>query len=80
MAVICKNCGHYYELQTSLMIKNKPSKQTIKKQSCMLYNKKYMIALMQITKNEIFTFIAVSVIKLLSRKVLFINRKDNGNC
>ena len=34
----------------------------------------------QITNTEIFAFIAVLVFKLLSRKVLFINRKDNGNC
>ena len=36
-----------------------------------------MIALTQITNTEIFAFIAVLVFKLLSRKVLFINRKDN---
>ena len=34
----------------------------------------------QITNAEIFALIAVLVFKLLSRKVLFINRKDNGNC
>ena len=34
----------------------------------------------QITNTEIFAFIAVLVFKLLSRKVLFINRKDNRNC
>ena len=28
----------------------------------------------------IFAFIAVLVFKLISRKVLFINRKDNRNC
>ena len=39
-----------------------------------------MIASTQITDNEIFTFIAVPVFKLLSRKVLFINKKDNRNC
>ena len=38
-----------------------------------------MIALTQITNTEIFTFIAVIVFKLLSRKILFINRKDNRN-
>ena len=36
-----------------------------------------MIASTQITNNEIFALIAVLVFKLLSRKVLFINRKDN---
>ena len=44
------------------------------------FNNKDMIALTQITNTEIFTFIAVLVFKLLSRKVLFINRKDNRNC
>ena len=39
-----------------------------------------MIALTQITETEIFAFIAALVFKLLSRKVLFINREDNRNC
>ena len=39
-----------------------------------------MIALTQITNTGVFTLIAVLVFKLLSRKVLFINRKDNRNC
>ena len=34
-----------------------------------------MIASIQITNTEIFAFVAVPVYKLLSRKVLFINRK-----
>ena len=34
-----------------------------------------MIASMQITYTEIFLFIAIVVFTLLSRKVLFINRK-----
>ena len=34
----------------------------------------------QIKNTEKFAFIAVLVLKLLSRKILFINRKDNGNC
>ena len=38
-----------------------------------------MIASTQITNNDIFAFIAVLVFKLLNSKVLFINRKDNGN-
>ena len=38
-----------------------------------------MIASTQITNTEIFTFIAVLVFKFLSRKVLFINIKDNRN-
>ena len=36
-----------------------------------------MIASTQIKNTEIFASIAVLVFKLLSRKVLFINRKDN---
>ena len=52
----------------------------LKVQSWKLYNNKYMIASIQITKTEFFAFIAVLVFKLLSRKVLFINRKDNRNC
>ena len=38
-----------------------------------------MIASTQITSTEIFVFIAVLVFKLLSRKVLLINGKDNRN-
>ena len=52
----------------------------LKVQSCKLCNKKYMIASTQITNTEVFAFIAVLVLKLLSRKVLFINIKDNRNC
>ena len=39
-----------------------------------------MIASAPITSTEILAFIAVLVFKLLSRKVLFINRKDDRNC
>ena len=39
-----------------------------------------MIATTQIKNTEIFAFIAFLVFKLLSRKVLFINRKYNRNC
>ena len=46
-----------------------------KVQSCKLSNNKYMIVSIQTTNTEIFTFIAALVFKLLSRKVLFINRK-----
>ena len=53
---------------------------TLKVPSCKLYNKKYMIVSTQITDTETFTFIVVLVVKLLIRKVLFINRKDNRNC
>ena len=38
-----------------------------------------MIASAQITNTEIFAFIAALVLKSLSRKVLFTNRKDNRN-
>ena len=49
-------------------------------QSCKLYNNKYVIATTQRTNIEICAFIAVPVFKLFSRKVLFVNRKHNGNC
>ena len=39
-----------------------------------------MIASAQIANTEIFAFIAVLVLKLLSRKVSFTNRKDKRNC
>ena len=48
--------------------------------SCKLYNNKYMIVSTQITSTEIFIFRAVLVFKLLSREVLFINKKDKRNC
>ena len=38
-----------------------------------------MFASTQITNTEIYVFITVLVLKLLSRKLLFINRKDNRN-
>ena len=48
-------------------------------QSCKLYyNKIYMVASTQIKNTEIFAFIAApNLSKLLSRKMVFINRKDN---
>ena len=39
-----------------------------------------MMTLTQIANTEIFAFIAILVFRLLSRKVLFINTKDNRNC
>ena len=39
-----------------------------------------MIASTQMTNTEAFESLAVLVFKLLSRKVAFINRKDNRNC
>ena len=53
---------------------------SIKVHSCKLYNNKYMITSSQITTTEIFTFKAVLVYKLLSCKILFINRKENRKC
>ena len=52
----------------------------LKVQSCKWYNNKYMFALTQIANTDTFAFIDLLVFKLLSRKVLFINRKDNRNC
>ena len=52
----------------------------LKERPCKLYNNKHGIVLTQITKTEIFAFIVVVVFKLLSREVLFINRKGNRNC
>ena len=52
----------------------------LKVQSYKLHNNKNVIASTQITNTEIFAFIAVPVFKLLSRKVLLTNRKDNRNC
>ena len=72
-SVIISNKYGMYELPHEL-----PN--DLKVQSCKSYNNKYLIASTQITSNEIFAFIAVLVFKLLSRKVLFINRKDNRNC
>ena len=43
-------------------------------------NKKYGTALKQLANTEVYAFKAVLVFKLQSRKVLFINRKDNKNC
>ena len=53
---------------------------TLKLQSCKLYNYKDVNVSTQIANNEIFEFTAVLVLKLMSRKVLFIIRKDNRNC
>ena len=53
---------------------------TLKVQSCKLYNNKYMISSTQITNTEIFAFVSDLVFKLLSRKALYVNAKDNRNC
>ena len=52
---------------------------TLKVHSWKLYNNKYMIASTQITNAKIFAFIVLLVFKLLSLKVLFINRKGIRN-
>ena len=52
----------------------------LKAQSYKLHNNKYLIALTQVTNTENLAFTAVLVFKLLSRKVLFIKRKDNRDC
>ena len=66
-------CSMFY-IKLSKSEKHSPD---FKGQSCNLYNNKCMIASPQLTNSEIFAFIAVLIFKLLSRKVLFINRKDN---
>ena len=48
---------------------------SLKIQSSKLYKNKYMISSTQTTNTEIITLIAVLCYKLLSCKVLFINRK-----
>ena len=65
---------------TSLSWQLKADFHSLKVQSCRLYNNKYMIVSTQITNTKIFALIAALVFKLLSCKVLFINRKDNRNC
>ena len=39
-----------------------------------------MVVSTQMTNIEIFAFLAILVFKILSLKVLFINRKVNRNC
>ena len=51
-----------------------------KVQPCKLYNNKYMINSTQTRNLEKFFFMAVLVLKLLRRKVFFLNRKGNRNC
>ena len=53
---------------------------TLKVHSCKFSNNKFMITSMQIRNTENFAFIAILVFKLLSPKVLLINRKDNRHC
>ena len=70
------------ELHNPEILKLKEKKENkkleLKIQSYKLYKNKYMYASTQITNTGTFAFIAVLVFKL-SRKILFINRKDNRN-
>ena len=52
----------------------------LKVESCKLCDNKHMIASTQIRNTEIVASIAVLVFKLLNRKVLLINRKENRSC
>ena len=78
IALFVKLFNHF--CSSGILITLKHTLKHLKVQSCKLHNNKYMIASIQITNTEIFAFIAALVFELLSRKVLFINRKDNRNC
>ena len=67
-------------MEQEFFMKMHDSVTVLKVQSFKLCNKKYIIASTQRTNTEIFAFIVILVFKLWSRKVLFINRKDNRNC
>ena len=47
----------------------------LKVQSCKSYNNKYMIASIQTTNTEVFPFISVLVLKLLSQKSFVYKQK-----
>ena len=79
IAIFREACFRWNFLKSWLFI-TVISVKTVKVQSCKLYNNKYMITSTQITNTEMFPFIAVLVFKLSSRKLLFINKKDNRNC
>ena len=57
----------------------KEKKRNLKVQSCKLETNKYMIASTQVTNTVNSTFKTVLAFKLLSGKVLSINRKGNRN-
>ena len=73
---------HTYTLIRKGFIKNwAPNNlEILKVQSGKLYNNKYKIASKQIKNTEVFAFITVIDFNLLSRKILFINRKDSRTC
>ena len=57
----------------------KEKKRNLKVQSCKLETNKYMIASTQVTNTVNSTFTTALAFKLLSGKVLSINRKGNRN-
>ena len=77
-----KDYAYLIHLQVSSFSKLKVSTfyAILKVQLFRIYNTKYMIASTQITNTEVLIFIAVLVYTSLSRRVLFINKKDNRNC
>ena len=72
-SVIISNKHSIYELPHEL-----PN--NLEVQSCKLYSNKCMINSTQIMNTKVFAFIAGLTLKLLGRKVLLINRKNNRNC
>ena len=63
-----------YKPRTNLVLNyytNKNWLQNLKVQSCKLYKDKCMVAPTQITNTQIFSFLAVLDFKLLSRKVVY---------
>ena len=75
-SVTLTNSPRYKKLN---LVCNKFVKNSFIKGTIMQSNK-YMITSIQVTNTEIFTFISVLVFKLLSCKVLFINRKCKRSC
>ena len=87
MVVGARKSSHFFRQRTWFLENNRALSKFrsrilhyLKVQSCKLYNNKYIVALIQITNTEIFASIAAVIFKLLSRKVLFTNRKYNRNC
>ena len=74
-----KICSNFKRVTSSEQAESFTLIVVLKVQSCKLYNKK-CDASTQITSAEIFACISVLDFKLLNRKVLFINRKNNKNC
>ena len=64
-------------METTLK-KSQEHTNTLKVQSCKLYNNKYMIFSTQITNTEIFAFIAVLVFKSMNRKFCLYAEKTIG--